>query len=101
MVIELKHENVVSLIEVVVDKSLNFYLVFEHAQNDLSVILDNTTNPFTESEIKCLMQQLLKVYLFCFSLFCLNPFNFYILIFNSFFVSNSFFFVELFECYFN
>ena len=60
--LELKHENVVSLIEVVVNKSLDFYLVFEYAQNDLSIILDNTTNPFTESEIKCLMQQWLKVY---------------------------------------
>ena len=63
-----KHPNIITLYEVVVGSKLNsMFLVFEYAENDLSRILDEMRDkerPFTESEIKCLMQQLLRAVLF-------------------------------------
>eukprot|EP01105_Mastigella_eilhardi_P026712 TRINITY_DN7847_c0_g1_i3.p1 TRINITY_DN7847_c0_g1~~TRINITY_DN7847_c0_g1_i3.p1 ORF type:complete len:308 (+),score=81.80 TRINITY_DN7847_c0_g1_i3:140-1063(+) len=35
------------------------FLVFEYVDHDLALLLDNMQQPFTESEVKCLMKQLL------------------------------------------
>ena len=36
------------------------YLVFEYLEHDLAAVIDQKPQPFTESEIKCLLQQLLS-----------------------------------------
>jgi len=57
----IKHENIVQLHEVVVGKELdNIFLVFEYMEHDLAGLIDNMKTPFTESEVKCLLIQLLK-----------------------------------------
>jgi serine/threonine protein kinase len=55
------HPNIVRLQDVVVGKNKGVFLVFEYCEHDLSSLLRNHENglPFTESEVKCLMQQLL------------------------------------------
>jgi serine/threonine protein kinase len=55
------HPNIVKLIEVVVGYKLtSIFLVFEYCEHDISILLDNRRNAFAESEIKCLLRQLLK-----------------------------------------
>jgi len=57
----MRHPNVVQLHEVVVGKELDsIFLVFEYVPHDLAGLVDNMKTPFTESEIKCLMLQLIK-----------------------------------------
>lgn len=56
-----KHENVVQLMEVVVGNELEkIYLVMEYCEQDLASLLDNLEKPFTESEVKCIIIQLLR-----------------------------------------
>ena len=55
------HENVVHLKEVVVGEQLEkIYLVMEYCEQDLASLLDNLEKPFTESEVKCIILQLLS-----------------------------------------
>lgn len=55
------HENVVHLKEVVVGEQLEkIYLVMEYCEQDLASLLDNLEKPFIESEVKCIVIQLLR-----------------------------------------
>ena len=57
------HPNVVKLLDVVVGKNKGVFLVFEYCEHDLSSLLRHhgkDKSPFTESEVKCLMQQMLS-----------------------------------------
>lgn len=55
------HENVVHLKEVVVGEQLEkIYLVMEYCEQDLASLLDNLEKPFSESEVKCIIMQLLR-----------------------------------------
>lgn len=55
------HDNIVKLKEVVVGKELEkIYLVMEYCEQDLASLLDNLEKPFTESEVKCIIIQLLR-----------------------------------------
>lgn len=55
------HENIVKLKEVVVGRELEkIYLVMEYCEQDLASLLDNLEKPFTESEVKCIIIQLLR-----------------------------------------
>lgn len=54
------HENIVKLNEVVVGKSLDsIFISMEYCEQDLASLLDNMPKPFSESQTKCLMLQLL------------------------------------------
>eukprot|EP00026_Physarum_polycephalum_P008551 Phypoly_transcript_08639.p1 GENE.Phypoly_transcript_08639~~Phypoly_transcript_08639.p1 ORF type:complete len:385 (+),score=72.31 Phypoly_transcript_08639:8-1162(+) len=58
---EVQHPHVVSLREVVVGSKVDsIFLVFEYMEHDLAGLLDNMRTPFSESEVKCLMLQLLR-----------------------------------------
>ena len=37
------------------------FLVFEYCEHDMAVLLDSMPRPFSESEVKCIMVQLLQV----------------------------------------
>jgi len=55
------HENVVQLKEIVVGKSLeSMFLVMEYCEQDLASLIDNMQTPFSESQVKCLIIQLLR-----------------------------------------
>lgn len=55
------HENIVKLKEVVVGKSLeSIFLSMEFCEQDLAHLLDNMQNSFSESEVKCIVLQVLK-----------------------------------------
>lgn len=55
------HENIVHLKEVVVGEQLEkIYLVLEYCEQDLASLLDNLEKPFSESEVKCIILQLLR-----------------------------------------
>eukprot|EP01116_Phalansterium_solitarium_P015799 TRINITY_DN3527_c0_g1_i7.p1 TRINITY_DN3527_c0_g1~~TRINITY_DN3527_c0_g1_i7.p1 ORF type:complete len:194 (-),score=89.36 TRINITY_DN3527_c0_g1_i7:516-1097(-) len=55
-----KHESIVQLHEVVAGKGLdNIFLVFEYVEHDMAGLIDNMKQPFSESEVKCLLLQLL------------------------------------------
>jgi len=52
LLLTLRHENIVQLKEVAVGKSLDsIFLVMEYCEQDLANLLDNMTNPFTESQV--------------------------------------------------
>ncbi|XP_061393739.1 cyclin-dependent kinase 10 [Musca vetustissima] len=56
-----KHDNIVNLIDVVVGKSLeSIFLVMEYCEQDLASLLDNMAQPFSESEVKCIVLQVLQ-----------------------------------------
>uniref|UniRef100_A0A1A9W0T8 Protein kinase domain-containing protein n=1 Tax=Glossina brevipalpis TaxID=37001 RepID=A0A1A9W0T8_9MUSC len=56
-----KHENIVNLLDVVVGKSLeSIFLVMEYCEQDLASLLDNMAQPFSESEVKCIILQVLQ-----------------------------------------
>jgi cyclin-dependent kinase 10 len=56
-----KHTNIVNLLDVVVGRKRDgVFLVFEYCEHDLSSLLKCVKNPFSESEVKCLMMQLLS-----------------------------------------
>lgn len=55
------HENIVKLKEVVVGRSLeSIYVSMEYCEQDLASLLDNMATPFSESQVKCLVLQVLK-----------------------------------------
>lgn len=68
-----KHENIVRLKEVVVGRSLeSIFLVMEYCEQDLASLLDNMDAPFSESQVKCIMLQLLKGLLYLHSNFIIH-----------------------------
>lgn len=55
------HENIVHMKEVVVGQELEkVFIVMEYCEQDLASLLDNLDIPFTESEVKCIILQLLR-----------------------------------------
>jgi len=55
------HAGIVKFIEVAVGKARDgTFIVFEYCEHDLSTLLSRVRRPFSESEIKCLMLQLLS-----------------------------------------
>ncbi|ESO81933.1 hypothetical protein LOTGIDRAFT_223686 [Lottia gigantea] len=61
ILLNLRHENIVEMKEVVVGKSLDsIFLVMEYCEQDLASLLDNMAAPFSESQVKCIMLQLFK-----------------------------------------
>ncbi|GAW79802.1 cdc2-related protein kinase 1 [Plasmodium gonderi] len=61
ILLQLQHENILSIKEVVIGKDLNdIYLVMEYVEHELKMLLDNKTPSFTISELKCLLKQLLS-----------------------------------------
>ncbi|PHZ16483.1 cell division protein kinase 10 [Rhizopus microsporus ATCC 52813] len=64
----MKHPNIVNVIDVAVGPRLeSIYLVMEYCEQDLGTLLDMVTIPYTASEIKCLMLQLLRGLEYCHS----------------------------------
>eukprot|EP00299_Pterocystis_sp_00344_P009924 c4323_g1_i1.p1 GENE.c4323_g1_i1~~c4323_g1_i1.p1 ORF type:complete len:294 (+),score=32.49 c4323_g1_i1:228-1109(+) len=60
-----RNENIVNLKEVVVARTRDrVFLCFEYCEHDLATLLDHMNSRFAESEIKCLLQQLLKALCF-------------------------------------
>ncbi|XP_076046653.1 cyclin-dependent kinase 10-like isoform X2 [Oratosquilla oratoria] len=56
-----KHKNIVCLKEVVVGRSLeSIFLVMEYCEQDLASLLDNMQMPFMESQVKCIIIQVMK-----------------------------------------
>lgn len=56
-----RHENVVDLREVAVGRSLeSVFLVMGYCEQDLASLLDNMQSPFSESQVKCILVQLLR-----------------------------------------
>jgi len=56
-----RHENIVYLREVVVGRSLeSIFLAMEYCEQDLASLLDNMQAPFSESQVKCIVLQVLK-----------------------------------------
>lgn len=54
------HRNVVQLHDVVVGRDLeNMFLVMQYCEQDIASLIDNMKVPFTESQVKCIMIQLL------------------------------------------
>ncbi|CRG93209.1 cdc2-related protein kinase 1, putative [Plasmodium gallinaceum] len=61
ILLQLEHENILSIKEVVIGKNLNdIYLVMEYIEHELKILLDNKSPSFTISELKCLLKQLLS-----------------------------------------
>lgn len=61
ILLNIRHENIVELNEVVAGSSLNsIFLVMEYCEQDLASLLDNMTNRFTEAQVKCIVLQVLK-----------------------------------------
>lgn len=58
---DLRHKNIVELIEVVVGEELeSMYLVMQYCEQDLASLVDNMKQPFNEPQVKCIMLQLLQ-----------------------------------------
>ncbi|XP_055686872.1 cyclin-dependent kinase 10 [Lutzomyia longipalpis] len=56
-----QHENIVQLREVVVGRSLeSIFLSLEYCEQDLASLLDNMQTNFSESQVKCLILQVLR-----------------------------------------
>lgn len=56
-----RHENIVRINEVVVGRSLeSIFVSMEYCEQDLASLLDNMSSPFTESQVKCVVLQVLK-----------------------------------------
>ncbi|CAO3638185.1 unnamed protein product [Cunninghamella echinulata] len=64
----MRHQNIVNVKDVAVGPKLEFiFLVMEYCEQDLGTLLDMISTPYTASEIKCLMLQLLKGLEYCHS----------------------------------
>lgn len=60
ILLSLKHDNIVTLKEVAIGRNLrSLFLVMEYCEHDLAELLDFKKSPFTVSEVKCIMMQLL------------------------------------------
>ncbi|KRY59884.1 Cyclin-dependent kinase 10, partial [Trichinella britovi] len=56
-----KHKNIIALREIAIGQSLNsVFLVMEYCEHDLGSLLDWMKLPFSESDVKCLIYQLLE-----------------------------------------
>lgn len=61
VLLSLRHPNIVHVHEVVVGSTLDkIYMVMEYAEHDLRLLLDNMKHPYSQSEVKSLVQQLLR-----------------------------------------
>ncbi|XP_071784932.1 cyclin-dependent kinase 10-like isoform X2 [Asterias amurensis] len=61
LLINLNHDNVVQLKEVVVGSRLDsIFLVMMYCEQDLASLLDNMPAPFTEAQVKCLALQMVN-----------------------------------------
>lgn len=57
----MRHRNIVRVHDVVVGNSLDaIFLGMEYCEQDLANLMDNISTPYTVSEVKCLMGQLLE-----------------------------------------
>ncbi|XP_010545973.1 PREDICTED: cyclin-dependent kinase G1 isoform X2 [Tarenaya hassleriana] len=54
------HPSIVNVKEVVVGNNDNVFMVMEHLEHDLRGLMDRMKQPFSTSEVKCLMVQLLE-----------------------------------------
>ncbi|KAJ2394298.1 hypothetical protein GGI23_004742 [Coemansia sp. RSA 2559] len=62
----LRHPNIVNVIEIAAGHSIDsIFMVMEYCDNDLGTLLDNMRTPFTESEVKGLLHQLLRGLEYC------------------------------------
>ncbi|KAI7871226.1 kinase-like domain-containing protein [Spinellus fusiger] len=62
----MRHPNIVNVTDVAVGPKLeSIFLVMEYCEQDLGTLLDMVPTPYTASEVKCLMQQLLKGLEYC------------------------------------
>ncbi|XP_055819029.1 cyclin-dependent kinase G-2-like [Solanum dulcamara] len=60
ILISLHHPSIVDVKEVVVGSSLDsIFMVMEYMEHDLKALMETMKQPFTQSEVKCLMLQLL------------------------------------------
>jgi cell division cycle 2-like protein len=65
LLLRFKHPNVVDVHEVVMGNSLDdCYVVMEFMHHDLRALIDHMSIPFVQSEVKCLMLQLLSAVAF-------------------------------------
>jgi cell division cycle 2-like len=61
LLLALRHPNIVHVREIVVGSTLDkIYMVMEYAEHDLRSVLDTMRHPYSQSEVKSLMQQLLR-----------------------------------------
>jgi cyclin-dependent kinase 10 len=61
LLLNLHHENIVPLTEIVVGKRLDsIFLRMPYCEQDLASLLDNMQKPFTEAQVKCIMKQVFK-----------------------------------------
>jgi cell division cycle 2-like protein len=61
ILMQCKHKNIVDVKEIVVGKGLNdIFIVMEYCEHDLKSLMSEMKSPFTISEVKCLMIQLLS-----------------------------------------
>jgi len=61
ILLSLRHKHIVELKEIAVGKSLDsMFLVMRYCEQDLASLLDNMQQPFSESQVKCIVLQLLK-----------------------------------------
>ncbi|KAI8996888.1 kinase-like domain-containing protein [Pilobolus umbonatus] len=64
----MKHQNIVNVTDVAVGSRLeSIFLVMEYCEQDLGSLLDMVLTPYSPSEIKCLMLQLLRGLEYCHS----------------------------------
>ncbi|KAI3383510.1 hypothetical protein SNEBB_002562 [Seison nebaliae] len=57
----LSHENLVQLIEIRFGERLtDIYLILQYCEQDLRTLIDRMDNPFCESQIKCIVRQMLN-----------------------------------------
>jgi serine/threonine protein kinase len=55
-----KHQNIVSVKEIVVGKEIDsIFIAMEYLEHDLKTLLEDMPKPFTISEVKCILNQLL------------------------------------------
>ena len=60
MLMEIEHENIVRLEDIVVGNDRDrVYMVMEFCEQDIDYLLKNQNRPWTLSEVKCLIRQLL------------------------------------------
>ncbi|XP_025940637.1 cyclin-dependent kinase 10 isoform X1 [Apteryx rowi] len=61
LLLQLRHPNIVELKEVVVGNHLeSIFLVMGYCEQDLASLLENMQTPFSETQVKCIILQVLK-----------------------------------------
>lgn len=61
VLLALRHENVVHVREVVVGSTMDkIYMVMEYAEHDVRSVLERMKHPYSQSEVKSLVQQILR-----------------------------------------